>query len=159
MIAETIGLTTTVYDGNIYEKKNQGGTITQKKYYYAGSLRVAVSTKVGAGSWEVNLLLSDHLGSTSTTVDSSGGRIADLRYKPWGSTRCTWGTQMTDFTYTGQLHHRRQQRVGLYRDRLRWDIHRPQPHPHQCPCGCQYSLERAAAFPQHGLLPESRPGD
>jgi RHS repeat-associated protein len=102
MIAETIGLTTTIYIGNVYEKKDQGGTITEKKHYYAGSLRVAVSTKVGAGSWEVNFLLSDHLGSTSTTVDSSGGRVADIRYTPWGSTRYVWGTQMTNFTYTGQ---------------------------------------------------------
>jgi hypothetical protein len=36
IIAETIGLTTTIYIGNIYEKKDQGGTITQKKLYYAG---------------------------------------------------------------------------------------------------------------------------
>jgi hypothetical protein len=50
-----------------------------------------VSTKEGAGSWEVNFLLSDHLGSTSTTVDSSGVLIADLRYKPWGSKRYAWG--------------------------------------------------------------------
>ena len=33
MIAETIGLTTTVYIGGIYEKKDQNGTVTQKKYY------------------------------------------------------------------------------------------------------------------------------
>jgi YD repeat-containing protein len=78
MIAETIGLTTTVYIGNIYEKKDQGGTITQKKYYYAGSLRVAVSTKEGAGSWEVNFLLSDHLGSTSLTVDADGDGLSRI---------------------------------------------------------------------------------
>jgi YD repeat-containing protein len=100
MIAETIGLTTTVYIGGIYEKKDQGGTITEKKYYMAGSIRVAVSTKEGAGLWEVNFLLSDHLGSTSTTVDADGDRVADLRFKPWGSTRYAFGEQVTEASRT-----------------------------------------------------------
>jgi hypothetical protein len=106
MIAETIGLTTTVYIGNIYEKKNQGGTITQKKYYYAGSLRVAVSTKVGAGSWEVNFLLSDHLDSTS--IKSHWITLRRTAPHPW-SWRNMWpvfwvGVQLTKALpcYTGK---------------------------------------------------------
>jgi RHS repeat-associated protein len=111
MIAETIGLTTTIYIGNIYEKKDQGGTITEKKLYYAGSLRVAVSTKVGAGSWEVNFLLSDHLGSTSLMVDASGERVSEMRYSPWGGTRYTLGSQVTNYQFTGQ---RNESGIGLY---------------------------------------------
>ena len=103
MVVETIGLTTTLYIGNIYEKKDQSGTITEKKTYYAGSLRVAVSTKVGAGSWEVNFLLSDHLGSTSITTDDSGDTVSEMRYSPWGSVRFADGLSPTEFTYTGQL--------------------------------------------------------
>jgi RHS repeat-associated protein len=103
MIAETIGLTTTVYIGTIYEKKDQGGVITQKKYFYAGSLRVAVSTKEGAGSWEVNFLLSDHLGSTSITTADSGDMVSEMRYSPWGSLRFSDGVSPTDYQYNGHL--------------------------------------------------------
>jgi len=45
------------------------------KYYYAGSQRAAVRQ----GSSTVYYLLSDHLGSTSLTANSSGGKVAELR--------------------------------------------------------------------------------
>jgi RHS repeat-associated protein len=118
MVAETIGLTTTIYIGNIYEKKDQGGTITEKKYYQAGSIRVAVSTKVGAGSWEVNFLLSDHLGSTSITTNDSGDMVSEMRYSPWGYVRFSEGLSPTDFTYTGQLS--KVDHFGLMYYKARW---------------------------------------
>ena len=102
MIAETIGLTTTVYIGGIYEKKDQDGTVTQKKYYMAGAIRVAVSTKEGAGSWDLNFLLSDHLGSTSLTVDADGDQVSEMRYSPWGSVRFSEGLSPTDIGFNGQ---------------------------------------------------------
>ena len=117
MVLETIGLTTTLYIGNIYEKKDQNGTVTQKKVYYAGSLRVAVSTKVGTGSWDVNFLLSDHLGSSSLTVDTSGGRVSEMRYSPWGSVRYMDGNFPTDYTYTGQ---RSVTYINLIKMGVRW---------------------------------------
>jgi hypothetical protein len=35
----------------------------------------------------ISYLLGDHLGSTSLTLNSSGTRVAELRYKPWGEIR------------------------------------------------------------------------
>jgi RHS repeat-associated protein len=47
-------------------------------------------------------LLTDHLGSTSLTTNSSGTLGSELRYKAWGETRYTSGTMPTKYTYTGQ---------------------------------------------------------
>ena len=47
-------------------------------------------------------LLGDHLGSTSLTANSSGGKVAELRYHPWGGTR---------YQFTGQ---RNDTAIGLY---------------------------------------------
>jgi RHS repeat-associated protein len=50
----------------------------------------------------LHYLLSDHLGSSSITADSSGNKIAEMRYKAWGEVRFQSGTTPTDRTYTGQ---------------------------------------------------------
>ena len=50
----------------------------------------------------LNYLLSDQLGSTSITTDANGVKVSELRYKPWGETRFTFGTTPTKYTYTGQ---------------------------------------------------------
>jgi RHS repeat-associated protein len=68
-----------------------------RKYYSAGGVRVAMRE-----DGLLRFLLSDHLGSTSITTDSSGSKISELRYKPWGETRLSWGVTPTDYTYTGQ---------------------------------------------------------
>jgi hypothetical protein len=54
----------------------------------------------GAGT--LSFLLGDHLGSTSITANSTGGFVAEVRYKPWGETRCTSGTMPATYRYTGQ---------------------------------------------------------
>ena len=84
---------TTVYVGQYYEV--QGSTI--RKYYYLGGRRIAL--KEGS---EVYYLHADHLGSTSLTTNSSGGKVAEQRYLPYGETRWVTGTVPTDFTFTGQ---------------------------------------------------------
>ncbi len=61
------------------------------KYYYAGSQRLAMRK----GSSTLSFLLGDHLGSTSLTANSSGGKVAELRYYPWGGMRYTSGTAPT----------------------------------------------------------------
>jgi RHS repeat-associated protein len=76
------------------------------------------STKVGAGSWDVNFLLSDHLGSTSITTDDSGDTVSEMRYSPWGSVRFAEGLSPTDFTYTGQLS--KVNHFGLMYYKARW---------------------------------------
>lgn len=87
-----------VYVGNYYEITS-GITRT---YYYAGNVRVAERY-----SNTLHYLLTDHLGSTATTTDASGARVAELRYYPFGDTRHNSGTetpsltQKTTFRFTG----------------------------------------------------------
>jgi len=50
-------------------------------------------------------------GSTSLTLDASGNKIGELRYKPWGENRYTYGTTPTRLQYTGQ---RNDSEIGLY---------------------------------------------
>jgi RHS repeat-associated protein len=107
----TLGGVTTAYVGNHFEWT--GSTSTMKKYYYAGGQRVAMRT----GTTMLNYLLSDHLGSTNVTANSSGGWQGDLLYKPWGEIRYTWGTTPTTYRYTGQ---REQAEIGLYYYGARW---------------------------------------
>jgi len=90
-----VGGVTTTYIGNYFEWT--GSTSTMKKYYYAGGTRVAERGSSSSLYW----LLSDHLGSTSITATSSGNIVGELRYKPWGETRYTYGTTMNDFLGRG----------------------------------------------------------
>ncbi|HOT93492.1 MAG TPA: RHS repeat-associated core domain-containing protein, partial [Anaerolineae bacterium] len=83
-----------------------GSTSTMVKYYYAGGQRVAMRQ----GSSTLYYLLGDHLGSTSVTANSSGGKVAELRYHPWGGTRYTYGSTPTSYQFTGQ----RNDATGLY---------------------------------------------
>jgi len=92
-VKATVNGVTTVYVGAYYELRGS----TTKKYYHAGSQRVALRD----GS-TVYFLLGDHLGSTSITANSSGGLSAELRYKPWGENRYTNGTTPPTYRFTGQ---------------------------------------------------------
>ena len=56
-------------------------------------------------------LLTDHLGSTALTVDSSGVKVGELRYRAYGETRYTSGTTPTSRRFTGQLE---EGTIGLY---------------------------------------------
>jgi len=69
-----MGGVTTYYVGTHFEWT--GSTTTMVKYYYAGSQRVAMRK----GSSTVYYLHGDHLGSTSITANSSGGKVAELRF-------------------------------------------------------------------------------
>jgi uncharacterized protein RhaS with RHS repeats len=61
--------------------------------------------------------LSDHLGSTSVTVDADGGVVGSMKYDPWGGTSETAGELGTDYTYTGQ---RSEAALGLMYYVARW---------------------------------------
>ncbi len=102
-VKTTFGTTTTVYIGDYYEQT--GSTV--KKYYYANGQRVAMRV----GSSTVYYLLTDHLGSTAITANSSGTRVAELRYKAWGETRYTYSTTPTTYHFTEQ---REDATIGLY---------------------------------------------
>jgi RHS repeat-associated protein len=51
----------------------------------------------------LSYLLSDHLGSTSLTLDASGNVVSELRYKAWGEVRYAGGITPTKYQYTGQF--------------------------------------------------------
>jgi RHS repeat-associated protein len=105
-VKATFGGATTVYVGNYFEWT--GSTSTMKKYYYAGSARVAMRQ----GSSTLYWLLGDHLGSTAITVNSGGtAEVGELRYFPYGKTRYTSGTTPTTRRFTGQVE---DATIGLY---------------------------------------------
>jgi RHS repeat-associated protein len=82
----------------------EGTSETELKYYFAGTIRIALREDE-AITW----LLSDHLGSTSVTVDASGNLLTSLKYTAFGELRS--GTSTTDYQYTGQ---RNEVEIGLY---------------------------------------------
>ncbi len=114
-VKATVGGVTTAYIGDYFEWS--GSTSTMVKYYYAGTTRVAMRTGSGTGTSGLNWLLSDHLGSTSITANSSGNKVAELRNKAWGETRYTYGTTPTRRQYTGQIN---EPGIGLYFFNARW---------------------------------------
>jgi RHS repeat-associated protein len=65
----------------------------------------------------ITWLLSDHLSSTSVTVDATGNAISMLKYTAYGELRT--GTSTTDYQYTlqkhpGQAGQRSEAEIGLY---------------------------------------------
>jgi YD repeat-containing protein len=93
----TVNGVTIKYVGNYYECEGTGPFYTYRKYYYAGGVRVAMSR--GA---MVNYFLTDHLGSTTLTLDNNGVKVNELRYSAWGMMRDLFDEPITTFTYTGQ---------------------------------------------------------
>ena len=49
--------------------------------YFAGAQRVAVRVRTSSSD-NLNYLLSDHLGSTTITVNTYGQAVAEARYMP-----------------------------------------------------------------------------
>ncbi len=83
-----VGALTRTYIGNYFEWT--GSTDTMKRYYYAGSVRVAVKTGGSPDQSPVlNWLFGDHLGSTSRAANANGTSLTngELRYKAWGEKR------------------------------------------------------------------------
>lgn len=80
--------------------------------YFAGGSRIAQRVQSNQEGVESGLyyFLTDHLGSTSVTLDASGNKVAEMRYSAWGETRFSSGETPTQRRYTGQL----AAEVGLY---------------------------------------------
>jgi hypothetical protein len=80
-------------------------------------------------SMSVEHLLTDHLGSTSLTTDSSGARISELRYTPFGEIRYSWTANLsttppytpTRYTFTSQYSYLAQ--VYRLERQLQWWFH------------------------------------
>jgi RHS repeat-associated protein len=108
-VKAVVNSTTSIYVGAYYEVT--GGVV--KKYYYAGSVRVAENN-----GGVLHFLLTDHLGSTAVTTSDTGVRVTELRYYPYGdSARYNPGGQITTFRFTGQ---RWDPGTGLYFYGARW---------------------------------------
>ena len=99
-----MGGVTTTYIGNYFEWT--GNQDTMKRYYYAGSIRVAMKTGGSPDQSPVlNWLFGDHLGSTSRAANANGTACdGELRYKAWGEKRFPAGSSAvpTTYRYTGQ---------------------------------------------------------
>jgi len=104
LVKSIIGDNETYYPNGNYELRVVDSTETESKYYFAGSIRVAVRENE-AITW----LLSDHINSTSVTVDDTGNLLSALKYTAYGELRN--GTSTTDYQYTGQ---RNEVEIGLY---------------------------------------------
>ena len=68
------------------------------QYYMLDGQRIALRQNN-----TLSFLLSDHLGSTSLTLNSSGTETGELRYSQWGGTRYSSGATPTDRRFTGQV--------------------------------------------------------
>lgn len=93
-VKSVVNSVTTLFVGAHYQVEGRMTT----KYYLAGGQRIAMRTPNNS----VSYLLTDHLGSTSLTTNSTGVVTSELRYSPWGETRFTSGTSPTNYRYTGQ---------------------------------------------------------
>ncbi|MHB0968001.1 MAG: RHS repeat-associated core domain-containing protein [Bellilinea sp.] len=106
----------TYYVGAHYEKTVQGSQQNERKYYFVGANRIAMLAPQGCSAslrknGTLTWLLTDHLGSTSVSVNASGNLVSSLRYTAFGEVRATSGTTSTDYRYTGQ---RSEAEIGLY---------------------------------------------
>lgn len=109
VVTATVGLTTTYYAGNHFERVNG---ITNTYYYHAGK-RVAMR-QGNTLYW----LLTDYLGSTSMVVAATSTPTGELRFKAYGDARYSWGiTNTTKYHFTGQ---RDESTIGLYFYKARW---------------------------------------
>jgi len=125
--------TTRYYIGNHTEYEVIGLTTTLRRYFYAGSTRVAMRVVDGATN-PTYWLLNDQLGSTAITslspdafsgTNASGVKTAELRFKAWGEQRYASGTTPTTYRYTGQ---REQSQLSIYFYGARWY----DPYPDSC---------------------------
>jgi RHS repeat-associated protein len=124
VIKNSTTIATFVYDGDGKRvRATENGTLTKfigghyqvtgseiTKYYFAGASRIAMRKYDAPIEMKVEYLLGDHLGSTSITTDSTGAKVSEMRYKPWGEVRYSWTSStsipldysLADYTFTGQ---------------------------------------------------------
>jgi RHS repeat-associated protein len=79
---------------------------TWHKYYFAGTSRIAMRTCSNTGGTNCTAptyFLSDHLGSTSVSVNNVGTMVSTMLYSPWGTVRYSSGTMSTPYQYEGQF--------------------------------------------------------
>ncbi len=68
--------------------------VTKTYYPAAGAMRIGST---------LYYVLKDHLGSASVVMNDTGTTVVgEARYYPFGGTRFTTGTMLTDKLFTGQ---------------------------------------------------------
>jgi RHS repeat-associated protein len=92
MVKSVIDGVVTIFVSAAYQVKNPTGDAVVTKYYEGGVMR-----KGGVLYYS----LTDHIGSTSITIDPDGNKT-EMRYTAWGEVRYQSGSLPTDRTYTGQ---------------------------------------------------------
>jgi len=116
LVKSIINGKSTYYLGKLFQKKIDGTEETIMKYYSSGSAQIAMRSIQGESD-TLQWLLSDHLGSTSTTANADGTWNSTISYTAFGEIRTSSGITPTEFRYTGQL---RQAELGLYYYVARW---------------------------------------
>jgi len=101
---------TTVYVGDLYQRNLDTGQVT--KYYYLGQRRVAVRIG-GTPYW----LLVDQLGSTMVVLNSSGSKVGEKWYYPFGEERYSSSSLFVERRFTSQ---RWDGTIGLYDYKARY---------------------------------------
>ena len=100
----TLDLLSYIYSGmDIIYKRPLKGIVYNKKHFYANSLHIAENS-----SGTVEYYHQDHLGSTRLKTNSTGGKIFNRNYKPFGLEY--GGSGQEEFKYTGK----HQDLSGLY---------------------------------------------
>ena len=102
---------TTIYVGRVYEKDMDNDVVTTT---YAGGAALRVDDGTND---DVYWALTDHLGGASVIANTDTTQQSESRYKPWGETRYTNGSLLTNRLYTGQ---RNEADIGLYYYGARW---------------------------------------
>ena len=103
VVDSTLGHTTTTYfPGKHYSVEEKGGALKVQKHYAAGGTIIAVRT-VTAEADTLQWMISDQLGSTSTTANADGTWNSDIRYTAFGEIRLKSGVTASGYRYTGQL--------------------------------------------------------
>ena len=103
VVNSTMGnTTTTYYPGKHYSVEEKNGALKVQKHYAAGSTIIAVRT-ITAEADTLQWMISDHLGSTSTTANADGTWNSDIRYTAFGEIRLKSGVTASGYRYTSQL--------------------------------------------------------
>ena len=96
-VTASTGVTTTTYVGDLEEIVSSPSGTTTSAFYYAGSVRIAVSV-----NGVLSYLGQDALGSTNLALNGAGAATAAVLNSPYGSKRYSSGTMPTDYGFTGQ---------------------------------------------------------
>lgn len=92
-VKKIVSSSTTIYIGQHYECANNQCT----KYIFAGSQRIAEIKNTGTYYYH-----TDHLGSSNVITDSSGNKVQEMFYYPFGELKYNSGSDIAKYKFTDQ---------------------------------------------------------